>query len=156
MNLNATLFAQFIVFFLLAWITMKYIWPPITRILDGRIKKIADALTAAEKGQKNLIATQEQIKQDLQKAHERALSITNDAQARAKKILEEGQLLTEQESIKNLTKARKQIEQEVLSAKEALQKEVVGLVITGVEKILEKEVDAKQHTYLLNNLKLKI
>lgn len=156
MNLNATLFAQFIVFFLLAWITMKYIWPPITRILDGRIKKIADALTAAEKGQKNLIATQEQIKQDLQKAHERALSIINDAQARAKKILEEGQLLAEQESIKNLTKARKQIEQEVLSAKEALQKEVVDLVITGVEKILEKEVDAKQHTYLLNNLKLKI
>lgn len=156
MNLNATLFAQLIVFFLLAWIIMKYIWPPITRVLDERVKKIADALTAAERGQQDLIATQEQIKQDLQKSHERALSILNEAQARAKKIIEEGQSLAEQESIKNLTKAKKQIEQEVLCAKEALQKEVASLVITGVEKILKKEVDIKQHAYLLHNLKLKI
>ena len=156
MNLNATLFAQLIVFFLLAWITMKYIWPPITRILDERVKKIADALTAAERGQQDLIATQEQIKQDLQKSHERALSILNEAQIRAKKIIEEGRSLAEQESIKSLTKAKKQIEQEVLCAKEALQKEVASLVITGVEKILKKEVDLKQHVHLLNNLKLKI
>lgn len=156
MNINATLFAQFIVFFLFAWITMKYIWPPITRILDERAKKIADALTAAERGQQDLIATQEQIKQDLQKTHERALSILNEAHERAKKIIEESQLLAKQESAKRLTNAKKQIKQEILHAKEVLQKEVANLVIMGVEKILEKEVDAKQHANLLNNLKLKI
>ncbi|HRC60445.1 MAG TPA: F0F1 ATP synthase subunit B, partial [Candidatus Propionivibrio aalborgensis] len=27
MNLNATLFAQIVVFFILAWFTMKFVWP---------------------------------------------------------------------------------------------------------------------------------
>lgn len=39
MNLNATLFAQLIVFFILVWFTMKFVWPPITKALDERAKK---------------------------------------------------------------------------------------------------------------------
>ena len=34
MNLNATLFAQLVVFLILAWFTMKYVWPPIMKALD--------------------------------------------------------------------------------------------------------------------------
>ena len=29
MNLNATLVAQLVVFFILAWVTMKFVWPPL-------------------------------------------------------------------------------------------------------------------------------
>ena len=50
MNLNATLFAQLIVFFILVWFTMKFVWPPITKALDERAKKIADGLAAPERG----------------------------------------------------------------------------------------------------------
>ncbi|RYG64198.1 F0F1 ATP synthase subunit B, partial [bacterium] len=42
MNLNATLFAQMVVFLILVWFTMKFVWPPITKALDERAKKIAD------------------------------------------------------------------------------------------------------------------
>ena len=47
MNLNATLFAQLAVFFILAWFTMKFVWPPIVRALDERATKIAEGLAAA-------------------------------------------------------------------------------------------------------------
>ena len=47
MNLNATLIAQTIVFFLLAGFTMKFVWPPLIKALDERAKKIADGLAAA-------------------------------------------------------------------------------------------------------------
>ena len=50
MNLNATLFAQFVVFFILAGFTMKFVWPPLMKALDERTKKIADGLAAADRG----------------------------------------------------------------------------------------------------------
>ena len=53
MNLNATLFAQMVVFLILAWFTMKFVWPPLINALDERSKKIADGLSAAEKGKQN-------------------------------------------------------------------------------------------------------
>ena len=54
MNLNATLFAQLVVFFILAWFTMQFVWPPIVKALDERAKKIADGLAAAERGKQDL------------------------------------------------------------------------------------------------------
>jgi len=48
-NLNATLFAQLVVFLILAWFTMKFVWPPIMKALDERASKIADGLAAADK-----------------------------------------------------------------------------------------------------------
>ena len=52
MYLNATLIVQIIVFLALWWFTARFVWPPITRALDERSKKIADGLAAADKAQK--------------------------------------------------------------------------------------------------------
>ena len=54
MNLNATLFAQIVVFGILWWFTMKFVWPPITKALDERASKIADGLAAADKAKLEL------------------------------------------------------------------------------------------------------
>ena len=40
MNLNATFIAQLVVFFVLAWVTMTYVWPPIMKALDERAAKM--------------------------------------------------------------------------------------------------------------------
>ena len=52
MNINAFSVLQMVVFFLGAWITMKYIWPPLIHAIEERQKKIADGLSAANKGEK--------------------------------------------------------------------------------------------------------
>ena len=54
MNLNATLFAQIVVFFILAWFTMKFVWPPIMKALDERATKIAESLAEAERARQML------------------------------------------------------------------------------------------------------
>ena len=58
MNLNATLFAQLVVFLILAWFTMKFVWPPIMKALDERASKIADGLAAADKAKSDLAHTE--------------------------------------------------------------------------------------------------
>ena len=62
MNINASLFVQLVVFLLGAWITMKYIWPPLIHAIEERQKKIADGLSAANKGEKALAIATEQGK----------------------------------------------------------------------------------------------
>ena len=58
MNLNATIFFQMLVFFVLGWFTMKFVWPPLTKAMDERRQKIADGLAAAEKGKADLAQAQ--------------------------------------------------------------------------------------------------
>ena len=63
MNLNATIFAQMIVFAILVWFTMKYVWPPLAKSLDERAMKIAEGLAAADNAQKNLAQAQDKVNQ---------------------------------------------------------------------------------------------
>ena len=56
MNLNATLFAQFVVFIVLAIFTAKVVWPPLVKVLDERAKKIQEGLTAADRSKQEMIA----------------------------------------------------------------------------------------------------
>lgn len=61
MNLNATIFFQMLVFFVLGWFTMKFVWPPLTKAIDERRQKIADGLAAAEKGKADLAQAQARV-----------------------------------------------------------------------------------------------
>ena len=72
MNLNATLFAQMVVFFILWWVVAKFIWPPLVKALDERAKKIADGLAAAEKGKADLESANKRAEQALTEAMQRA------------------------------------------------------------------------------------
>ncbi len=55
-----------------------------------------------------------------------------------------------------VTGAKAEIEQEVFRAKEALRSQVAVLAVTGAEKILKREVDAKAHAQLLSGLEAEL
>ena len=46
MNINATIFAQMVIFALLVWITVTWIWPMTLKNMVAREKRIADGLAA--------------------------------------------------------------------------------------------------------------
>jgi len=50
MNLNVTMFAQAVTFFVFIFFCAKFIWPPLTNAISARQKKVADGLAAAEEG----------------------------------------------------------------------------------------------------------
>ena len=55
-----------------------------------------------------------------------------------------------------LTAAESQLQQEVQSAKQQLREQVATLAVSGAEKILRREVDAKAHADMLNQLKAQL
>lgn len=153
MNLNATLFAQLVVFFILAWFTMKFVWPPIMKALDERAKKIADGLAAADKAKTDLQLAEKKVGEELRKARESATELRGGAEKQAAQLIDEARA----EAARIIAQAREAAEQEAAAAtqraKEALREQVALLAVAGAERILRKEINAQVHTDLLANLK---
>jgi F-type H+-transporting ATPase subunit b len=151
-NLNATLIAQTIVFFVLAWFTMKLVWPPLMKALDERASKIADGLAAAEKGKQNL-ATAESRAGDIEReARARAQEVIASAEKRAAAIVEEAKLAAKTEGDRIIAGARSEVQQEATQLRDALRQQVAALAVAGAEKILRREVDTKVHEAMLSDL----
>ncbi len=153
MNLNATLFAQIVVFFILAWFTMQFVWPPIVKALDERAKKIADGLAAAEKGQQDL--AQAKISSDavLKEGREKAAEMIALAEKRANQVIEQAKGTAQEEAARIVANAKAEAVQETERIKAELRGQVSLLALSGAEKILKREIDAKAHAQLLASLK---
>ena len=153
MNLNATLVAQLVVFFILAWVTMKFVWPPIVKALDERAKKIADGLAAADKAKSDLAHAEKKVVEELRKARESATDVRAAAEKQSAVFIDEARA----EAARIIAQAREAAEAEAgvaaQRAKEALRDQVAHLAVAGAEKILRKEINAQAHADLLANLK---
>lgn len=153
MNLNATLIAQIVVFFILGWFTMKFVWPPIMKALDERAGKIADGLAAADKAKADLALAEKKVVEELRKARESAGDVRGIAEKQAAKILEDAR----SEANRIIAHAREAAEGEAASAaqraREEIRDQVAHLAVAGAERILRREIDAKVHGDLLANLK---
>lgn len=156
MNLNFTLFAQAAVFITFIWFTMRFVWPPLLRAIESRQKTIADGLAEAERGRSSLADAQKQTDVLLREARARAQEIMVAAEKSASQRVEESKTQARSEGERLVAAAHAQIEQEVQSAKQVLREQVAQLAVAGAEKILRREVDAKAHADMLNQLKAQL
>ena len=156
MNLNATLLAQIVVFAILWWFTMKFVWPPITKALDDRARKIADGLAAADKAKAELSNANKRVEEQLAQTRDEATRRLADAEKRAQAIIEEAKKKADEEGAKIIANAKAEAEQQVISAREALREDVAALAVKGAEQILRREVNAGVHAELLGRLKTEL
>lgn len=152
MNINVTLIGQTIAFALFVWFCMRYIWPPIMNALEARKKEIADGLAAAEKGRKAEDMGREKATEIIKEAKSQAQEILGNAEKRRNEILEEAKEDAKAEGDRLLASAKTEIEQEANRAREELRRQVAALVVSGAGRILDKEVDAKAHGKLIDDL----
>jgi F-type H+-transporting ATPase subunit b len=152
-NLNATLIAQLVVFLILAWFTMKFVWPPIMKALDERASKIADGLAAADKAKTDLAHAEKKASEEMRKARESAAEFRSGAERQIAQLIEEARA----EGARIVNAARETAEGEAAAAsqraKEALREHVAVLAVAGAERILRKEINAQAHAELLTQLK---
>ena len=152
MNLNATMLVQTAVFVILALVTMKFIWPPLIRAIDDRRKKIADGLAAAERGYKELQNANGEAQLIINDAREKALKIVDQANRRSGEIIEEARTTAMSEGQRLVGDARQEAALEQARARDQLRKDVGALAVAGASRLLEREVDAKAHADLIEQL----
>ena len=153
MNINLTLFAQAIVFAAFIWFTVKFVWPYMLRAIETRQKTIADGLAAAEQGRRSLETSTRQAEDAVSQARSRAAEILAQAEKRAAQLIEEARGAAKDEGNREKAAAKAEIEHEVTRAREQLRDHVAALAVAGAEKILRREVDARAHADLLENIK---
>jgi F-type H+-transporting ATPase subunit b len=150
MNINLTLIAQAVAFFIFIWFTARFVWPPLLKAIETRQKQIADGLAAAERGKQDLELASKRADDVVREARQRAQDILAQADKRAAELVEEAKGHAKAEGDRILAGAKAEIDQEVFRAKEGLRSQVALLAVKGAEKILRREVDAKAHADLLN------
>jgi F-type H+-transporting ATPase subunit b len=156
MHLDATLFAQLIVFLLLAAFTAKYVWPPITKALDERAKKVADGLAAADRAKAELASANQEVARELARSHEESAQRLHDAERRAMAMIEDARRKAEETAEAIVAQAHAEAQQQVVKAREALRDQVAALAVQGAEAILRREVNAQAHAELLQQLKAEL
>ena len=153
MNLNATLFAQLIVFFILVWFTMRFVWPPLAKALDGRADKIAEGLAAAERGKNDFEQAEKKVAELLAEGRHQVTEMVAIEEKRAAPIVEEAKTQASTEAARITAQAKADVEQEANRAREALREQVAALAVKGAESILRSEVNAEKHAQMLSALK---
>jgi F-type H+-transporting ATPase subunit b len=151
-NINLTLIVQMIVFATLIWATMKWIWPGILGVMQERQRKIAQGLAAAEEGEKELSQARDKADAIIREARERANQIIDHAQHRANELIEQAKGAASSEGARILAAAQQQIELDTTRAKESLRREVAGIAVGAATKLLGREIDARAHADLLEQL----
>ena len=156
MNLNATIFFQMLVFFVLGWFTMKFVWPPLTKAMDERRQKIADGLAAAEKGRADLAQAQARVSLIEASAKSDTHSRIVEAEKQAAALVDDARREAEVERARIVTQARQEAEQEAVRVRASLRDDVAALAVKGAEQILKREIDANAHAELLSQLKTQL
>lgn len=152
MNLNATIFFQMLVFFVLGWFTMKFVWPPLTKAMDERRQKIAGGLAAGEKGRADLAQAQARISLMEASAKSENHARMLEAEKQVQMMLEQARRDAEGERARILTQAKQDAELALQRARDQLRDEVANLAVKGAEQILRREIDVRAHAELLQQL----
>ena len=152
MDINLTLIGQTIAMVVFVWFCMRFIWPPLLEAIEERQQKIEEGLAAADRGEEKLVQAKAEADEIVAEARRQATSILDQANARANEIVAEGKADGAKERERQLAAAKAEIEQEANRAREELRGQVSAIALAGAEKILSREIDAKEHDDILGKL----
>ncbi|MDC0947750.1 F0F1 ATP synthase subunit B [Gammaproteobacteria bacterium] len=152
MNINLTLIGQSIAFGAFVWFCMKYVWPPLIAVLDERKQRIAEGLAAAERGVEEQEAAEQRAAELIKEAKMQAADILSNAKRQGNELVNKakGDAGTERDRI--LANGEAEVEQQMTQARGQLHGQLSSLVVEGTGKLLGREVDAKVHKDLLDQL----
>jgi F-type H+-transporting ATPase subunit b len=153
---NITLVVQIVAFLAVAWLVMKFGWPPIIAAIEERQKKIAAGLAMSERGEQEMVAAKSAAAELLKDARVQAGKIVEQANRRSGEVIEEARGTAIAEGERLISDARQEVQLESSRAREQLSKEVATIAVAGASKLLGREIDAKAHADLLDKLALEI
>jgi F-type H+-transporting ATPase subunit b len=152
MDFNLTLIGQTVAMIVFVWFCMKFIWPPVMKAIEQRRKEIADGIAAGERGQKELAEARHGSEAILAEARQKAVQVVDIAHKRGNDLVSEAKNTATAEGQRIVAAARGEIANEQSRARDDLRKHVSALALAGAAKVLGREVDARAHAALLDEL----
>lgn len=152
MSVNLTLVFEVIAFIAFIYAFKHFFWKPIIGALASREKTIADGLAAAAKGQRDLAEAEKRADEALAEARRKASEIIDSANRRAGEIVDQAHGEAEAARRREVERAQAEIDQASRQAREVLRGDFARIAGLAAEKILEREIDPKQHETLIEEM----
>ncbi|HEY3519607.1 MAG TPA: F0F1 ATP synthase subunit B [Rhodanobacteraceae bacterium] len=152
MEINATLIGEVIAFLIMIALTMKFVWPPLTRAIEERQHKIAEGLEAADRARKELADADARVAEDIKAARAEAAQIIERANQQATQIVDKARTDALMEVAKLKAAAQADIDNMAHRVRAELRGQVAQLAVAGAEKILKREINADAHKALIEQL----
>jgi len=147
-----TLVGQAGTFLVLVLVTMKYVWPPLTQAMEERRRKIAEGLAHSEEAEQALDKANAEAEQIIREARRKAGEVIEQASQRGNQLIEQAKQDAIAERDRQVQAAEAEIRQATNQAREALRERVAELAMAGAGRVIEKEIDDKQHREMLDKL----
>lgn len=147
-----TLIGQMGTFMVLVFVTMKFVWPPVTNAMEERRRKIAEGLAHSEEADKALAKANDEAREILRDARRQAGEIIEQASQRSNQLVEQARQDALTERDKQVQAAEEEILLATNQAREALRQRVAELAMVGAGRVIEKEIDEQRHREMLDQL----
>ena len=153
LGINITsLLTQLISFTILVFVLYKFLYGPITRMLDQRAERIKASLEAADRARAEAASSAAQVESQMAEARQEGQRLIAEARESAGRLREQEEARARQQVEEMLAKARADIQQERDSAVEDVRREFAGLAVLAAEKVVQRELDAKRHQELIDRV----
>ena len=141
-----------ITFLVVLLILSRTVWKPLLAALDEREKRIADALSSAERARDEAQAAVEEHRKILADAEGEARDIVAQAREGAEKVRQGIVDEARQEAQKTADQASRSIEADKRAALLELRREVADLAVQAAGAILEANLDDDRNRKLVDDL----
>lgn len=128
----------------------KFLFGPITEIMDKRKKAIVDSFETAKSRNEEAEHLKVQYQEALSHAKAEAEEIVKEARERANDVYNRTVKAAEQEAIKVIENANQAIEMERKKTIESIESEIIGLTMAAASKVLEKNINEDTNRQLVD------
>lgn len=147
-NLQGFLF-QLITFVFVLLLLRKLVYGRLVDTLETRRKAVIDSLDNAKEAAAALEKTNERTAELLKEARQEASEIVSLAQKEAVKAIEAAEMKATKKADHIVEQAEARIHSDIAAARLGLQSELIGLVATATEKVIEQKLDLKSDAKLI-------
>lgn len=140
---------QLITFLLVFWVLKRYAFGPILKALNERRQTIESGVKLGEQMQKEKTEFEAKVEALMAKARQDADGIIALAQENGREAIREAEDKARAKAEGILKAAEARLEQDKARARQALEKEVAGLVASATEAVIGEKLDAKKDAQLI-------
>ena len=144
------LITQLISFAILVFLLSRFLYKPVVKLLDERAEKIKKGLSEAESASKGAEEAASKIEEELSQARLEGKKLVEAAREASNQLREDEKEKIAAEISQMMEKAKREINSERDSAILELKNRFGELVVDAAGKVIEKEIDEKSHSELIN------
>ena len=147
-NLQGFLF-QLITFVLVLLLLRKYAYGPLVKTLESRREAVIESIDNARKTADELARANEKTAEIIAEARKEAADIVSLAHKEAGKLAEETEAKAQKKAEHVIASAEARLSQDIEKSRQALRREMLGLVADATEKILRDKLDSASDKKLI-------